>query len=78
MRPYWINRQGRLGAGITAYSEADALALFAAAFGADEAPGPLRPILDAAELDQGHVIPNMGNMLKRGIWFPLGYDHISN
>ena len=41
---------------------------------ADIAIREIREVNDVAELDQGHVIPNMGNMLKRGIWFPLGYD----
>lgn len=27
------------------------------------------------DLDQGHVVPNMGNIFKRGIWWPLGYTH---
>ncbi|MGT2501894.1 hypothetical protein ACVOMS_15690 [Bradyrhizobium guangxiense] len=22
------------------------------------------------ELDQNHVVPNMGMMLRRGVWFP--------
>lgn len=25
------------------------------------------------DLDQSHVLPNMGNIVERGIWFPLGY-----
>ena len=24
-------------------------------------------------LDEKHVIPNMGNLLRPGVWFPLGY-----
>lgn len=26
------------------------------------------------ELDQDHVVPNMSDYKKEGIWFPLGYD----
>jgi hypothetical protein len=25
-------------------------------------------------LDQKHVVPNMGNIFIRGVWFPLGYE----
>lgn len=28
-------------------------------------------------LDQQHVVPNMGNLLRRGIWFPLGHEHLT-
>lgn len=74
MRPYWIPLPGKLGVGITAYSEADALSLFEMAFGTDTQHGVPMPVMEMAELDQGHVIPNMGNHLKRGIWYPLGYE----
>ena len=66
-----------LGIGITAASEADARAMFAAAFGAAHRIAQIRAIADADELDRKHVVLNMGNMLKRGIWFPLGYEHSS-
>jgi len=26
------------------------------------------------ELDQNHVRPNIGNFLKKGVWYPVGYD----
>lgn len=26
------------------------------------------------ELDAKHVLPNMGELSKRGVWFPLGYE----
>jgi len=29
--------------------------------------------VDVSTLDRGHVLPNMGNVTVRGIWFPLGY-----
>lgn len=74
VRPYWIPISGRLGVGVTAYSEADALSLFEVAFGSGKQHGVPTPVVDLADLDQGHVIPNMGNHLKRGIWFPLGYE----
>ncbi|MBC7985076.1 MAG: hypothetical protein H7X93_00160 [Sphingomonadaceae bacterium] len=76
MQSYWIDVEGSLGVGITACSETDALEIFEAAFGLPATRASL--VRSADELDQGHVIPNMGNWLKRGIWFPRGHEHISN
>jgi hypothetical protein len=83
MRPYWV-RSGsessqaflKFGIGITARSEADALAMFATAFGSDSDIRSIEIVENIDALDQGHVVPNMGNWLRRGIWFPLGFDHI--
>jgi hypothetical protein len=30
--------------------------------------------VDISALDTDHVIPNMGNPLVRGIWFPAGFE----
>jgi len=79
MKAYWINVVPRhspsplnLGVGITAKSEDDARVIFSAAFGDQAEVAGIRPIRSALDLDQHHVLPNMGNMLARGIWFPLG------
>lgn len=81
-RPYWITVepiQGpsvlNLGAGITASPKTDAREMFAMAFGAAHRIAQVSAATDVDELDQRHVVPKMGNVLKRGIWFPLGYDH---
>ena len=29
--------------------------------------------IDVRALDPNHVLPNIGNVTSRGIWFPLGY-----
>ena len=75
--PFWISCVDAPGVGITAQSEADALDLFEAAFGSDRRPHLVKLVRDASELDRGHVVPNMGNWLKRGIWYPLGYEDIA-
>lgn len=72
MHPYWIRLKGKLGVGITARSEADALLIFTQAFGADESILDIEIVKDMRDLDQNHVVPNMGNWLRRGVWFPLG------
>jgi hypothetical protein len=28
---------------------------------------------DVSTLDPDHVLPNIGSILVRGVWFPLGY-----
>jgi len=80
MKIYWLKflepavSQGLgLGAGVTARDRADAAALVQDAFG-DVRIASIDPVDDVSSLDQGHVRPNMGNILIRGIWFPLGFD----
>lgn len=66
-----------LGCGVTAYSREDAIALMKDKVFAEIPFPPIRSEqedVDVSTLDPGHVLPNMGNVLKRGIWFPLGYD----
>ena len=75
--PYWIKCEDSPGVGVTARSESDALSLFEAAFGRERKASYATPIHDASKLDQAHVVPNMGNWLKRGIWYPLGYERIA-
>jgi hypothetical protein len=66
-----------LGCGVTAYSLDDAVSLIRERV---FAPEPLPQIeqatedVDVSTLDQGHVIPNMGLVTTRGIWFPKGYE----
>jgi len=78
MHPYWIDIDGKLGVGITARSDEDALQIFVTIFGDRFRAAGLRVIRDINELDQGHVAPNMGNWFMRGVWFPLGHEHGSN
>lgn len=81
MKVYWINFSDvtmsplGLGMGVTAYDEADARCLAGHA-APNHVIASVRPVDSIADLDQGHVVPNMGNFLKRGIWFPLGYEQI--
>lgn len=79
MRPYWVRTDHpmSLGVGVTARSEGDAINLFQSAWPADKIVG-IQAINDIGELDQKHVVPNMGDWLRRGIWFPQGHVHISN
>lgn len=66
-----------IGCGVTGYDYDDAINLIKRrVFKMDD----LSPILDCIEnvdissLDSNHVLPNMGMVTDRGIWFPLGYE----
>ncbi|WP_162939474.1 hypothetical protein [Neorhizobium sp. NCHU2750] len=73
-----MDKPSGLGFGITAWSKEDAETLLRLVLPDDCAIISINPVKDAASLDQGHVIPNMGNMFRRGIWYPLGYQHLTN
>jgi hypothetical protein len=79
--PFWIRivplpspSPLNLGIGVTARSADDARALVAAAFGDVARIAELAVIRAVDHPDQRHVVPNMGNILARGIRFPLGAD----
>jgi hypothetical protein len=66
-----------LGCGVTARDEAQALKLIQERIFPDQQLPPVLGIIrdvDVSTLDPKHVIPNMGNHFKCGIWFPLGYE----
>jgi hypothetical protein len=61
--------------GVTALNEADALLLMEEHIFPNGLPRITTLIedVDVSTLDRGHVLPNMGNVLVRGIWYPLGF-----
>lgn len=63
----------RLGCGVTAMSRSDAEQLMRDGSGRDLPP--IRRVIedvDVATLDEGHVLPNVGDVSVRGVWFPRG------
>jgi hypothetical protein len=67
---YWINVDDLMGIGVTAYSIEDALSILAnEGIEYDRIKGIVENI-DVRELDQGHVMPNMGPPSFRGVWYP--------
>lgn len=73
---YWIttgDHWGPLGFGVTAWSVEDALRLLK-----DEGFDlfdrldhiHIQENVTFADLDKGHVVPNMGPMVMRGVWYP--------
>ena len=79
LRPYWIttNQPMSLGYGVTARSSEDAEVLLRLVLTSEHAVTGVVPVDSVDALDQGHVVPNMGNLLRRGIWYPRGYDHLT-
>ena len=69
---YWFEVTGTWGYGVTAYSEQDARDLISEVEGDDWDRNLFRVVadVDVRNLDQGHVIPNMGPPNFRGVWFP--------
>lgn len=61
----------RLGMGITGVDRGDAESLLAASTLLAGQPLPvIREVVDVRDLDQSHVVPNMGDPSIRGVWFP--------
>ena len=78
---YWITfepEQGpaipRLGVGVTAATQEDALTLVASELLATGEGFPrvvaIREVPDVSALDENHVLPNIGDPSQRGVWFP--------
>ncbi len=64
------------GCGVTAYGRDDALLIVnAKVFGGNGLPEIVEMIenVDLSTLDEGHVIPNIGDVTVRSIWFPRGF-----
>lgn len=71
--PRELPRGAVLGYGVTGIDRADAEKLLSAALlgGAPLPPGAdVITDVDVRKLDQGHVLPNMGDPSVRGVWFP--------
>jgi hypothetical protein len=64
------------GYGVTAFGHEDALQLLSERiFRGKPLPAISQCVehVDISQLDPRHVLPNIGNPIARGIWFPQGY-----
>jgi hypothetical protein len=82
MRAYWITFHDppldwSLGVGVTAIDEDDARSLIEALKEENLIIRELQRVNSVEDLDQDHVVRNMGNILKRGVWFPRGYESVT-
>jgi hypothetical protein len=67
------------GCGVTATDYSDALRLIQR--NVFSKVGDLKinqviPNITVDQLEQGHVMPNMGVIVIRGVWFPKGYEEL--
>ena len=69
LRRFWFPRPVGFGYGVTAFSVADAEQLLARAGLARDWSGVIEDA-DVSGLDPGHVLPNIGGVTFRGVWFP--------
>jgi hypothetical protein len=66
-----------LGCGVTAYGDEDALTLLKErVFKQPTLPTILNWVrdIDISQLDPKQVLPNLGDPVLRGVWFPQGFD----
>ena len=74
---YWIESpevETPFGYGVTAFSKDDALALVRSRglrLPADAAQIHITENIRVADLDASHVVPNIGPIVVRGVWFPF-------
>ena len=82
IRRYWFKfRTPRFpaafnfGCGVSAYNYDDAVNLLRELVFGGQEPDILvcDADVDVSKLDRKRVLPNMGSVLVRGIWFPLGF-----
>lgn len=73
LQRYWFTTKDGYGFGVTAFSLDDAKHLVddaARSLGWDYELLDIIENVDVRDLDQGHVVPNMGAPNFRGVWFP--------
>lgn len=58
-----------LGVGVTGNDRADTEAIVQEIFG-DQKVKEIKTIQSVEELEEDHVRMNMGNFLRRGVWYP--------
>jgi hypothetical protein len=71
--PHDLPAGATLGYGVSAVDRADAETLLSAALlsgGALPDGSEVIEDVDVRTLDQGHVLPNMGDPSVRGVWYP--------
>ena len=75
LRRFWFPLPVGFGVGVTAPSEAEARELAEAVrarYFPDATLGEVVADVDIRTLEQAHVVPNMGLVVDRGVWYPRG------
>jgi hypothetical protein len=66
-----------LGCGVSAYDYDDAISLLQERMFGPNGPPAIEQCTQDVEiqtLEKNHVLPNIGNLDARGIWFPQGFE----
>ena len=84
LRRYWFKFEPvpeptplNLGCGITAFDYEDAVNILNKKIIPRQAALKIAEVsenVDVSLLDDKHVLPNIGSVNIRGVWFPKGYD----
>ena len=69
LQRFWFRRPVGFGYGVTAYSIEDAEQLLTRA-GLSRDWVEVIEDVDVSSLDEGHVLPNIGGVTFRGVWYP--------
>ena len=72
--PFWIEPPGVHGFGVTAFSLSDALRILEDAghsLPQDRSTLRVTERVRISDLDQSHIVPNIGPLVVRGIWYPF-------
>ena len=75
LRRFWFPLPVGFGVGVTAASEVEARELAEAVRARYFPAATLEAVVadvDIRLLDQAHVVPNMGLVVERGVWYPRG------
>ena len=71
LRRYWFKTRENTGIGVTGYTVDDARNLIDdASLAWDYEVLEVVEDVDIRDLDQGHVVPNIGPVNFRGVWYP--------
>jgi hypothetical protein len=65
-----------MGCGVTAFTEQDVLNILKDRIFRETGDLDVQSLvadIDLTTLDSGHVLPNIGDVTIRGVWFPTGY-----
>ena len=73
LRQFWFRTKGFIGFGVTAYSREDAKNLMLEAAESMGVTPEIEGVIEdvqVGELDQNHIVPNIGTWIFRGVWYP--------
>lgn len=73
MKKYWFHCKNGISIGVTSYNLADAIRIISLERDVYRMEPDFEGIacdITLRDIDENHVVPNMGSIVNRGIWFP--------